>query len=1159
MRKKWHVIALCFFIIAPLLFGQGREYEGPVDPAGDQAALRESHMTGNRFHLYFNNQGRQGHWPFLDGSRFPGTSERGLDLFDSNVMIVGAKVYVENGSIPVTEPAELAAVDPADLDTLYYCLSGRSDHAIDTSPDGTVEWGFQPVFGYFNVNSESPAVSTDPGSWPPEGWPASGYERKWAGRWNGRFGPFPYAHMESYYVMNDAQDQENLQPERQARYYPRALSNVHIGDLRPEVTTQFGEPWGGVGIRVAVRGYQWDNPQTRDIIFWEYDVTNISDYNLLEVVFGFLMDLGIGHFFGTGDNEDDVGSFNDELDLSFCWDLNGIGYSNYYVGTLGFAFLESPGLPNDGIDNDDDGLVDEKRDNSASFLVDPYYHIQDLGRFLAAYGVKEEDLREHWDADEDQDWRDGEDLNENGIYDSGESAGDDVGLDGIAPGEENYPGPDADGTECNHKPDYVEGLNAEPNFAITDISESDMLGLSSFNLFFHHYANPEMWVTHDETCYENLANQELDNSYDDPANLNQTFSSGPFPLPKGRTERISMAVIASFENLATLNDEKIAPIQFERKKVVQTIYESDYRFARPPIMPKLFATPGDGVVILTWDDRSDKETRESLLSGENDFEGYRLYKSTDRNFSDAEMLRDGFGNPAGKLPIFQCDLKNDFKGFTDFAYVEGEGYYLGDNTGIQHFYIDNEVQNGRTYYYYLTAYDHGIKSMNIAPSENVATLVVDESENITFRTPNIQIVTPRPAVNGYIPPEIEMLTDTERMSGSGTVSFQVAEPANLKPGHTYKLMFNVDTLTARPRIPEEMSFTNNGFRIYDVTDSARLIYEENPDHFVRINILKSQETATRTAYYLNDLRPVNSDIFDGIQLRLDNLIKQAYWDSLNTGWVQGTGWMNFDINRGKMLTYPWKYDIVFTDQSTPYTTRYDGSWVYGIDNSRVQSEFFTDLSFPFYVENKLFIDPETGEFSRLDIVGVDANDDQAFDLYQDEMVAGYYYVLNNRARWLVSLFSINFNGVSEAEMPQPGDVFRIDFKRPFASFDSVMFRVVSPEEKGLKTEEDLDRIRVVPNPYIITNTMEPAVRNNNLNQRRRLMFVHVPGSCDIKIFTMSGYLVDEIQVDNADDNGIVHWDLLTREDLEIAPGVYIYHIKSNRSGKEKLGKFAVIK
>jgi len=108
--------------------------------------------------------------------------------------------------------------------------------------------------------------------------------------------------------------------------------------------------------------------------------------------------------------------------------------------------------------------------------------------------------------------------------------------------------------------------------------------------------------------------------------------------------------------------------------------------------------------------------------------------------------------------------------------------------------------------------------------------------------------------------------------------------------------------------------------------------------------------------------------------------------------------------------------------------------------------------------------------------------------------------------------------------------------------------------------EDMADIKVVPNPYIATNAMESAVSNPYLNQPRRLLFTHIPARCTIKIFTSSGVFVDEIKVtDNSAENGIVHWDMLTNEGLEIAAGVYLYHVKSEETGKEKLGKFAVVK
>ncbi len=89
--------------------------------------------------------------------------------------------------------------------------------------------------------------------------------------------------------------------------------------------------------------------------------------------------------------------------------------------------------------------------------------------------------------------------------------------------------------------------------------------------------------------------------------------------------------------------------------------------------------------------------------------------------------------------------------------------------------------------------------------------------------------------------------------------------------------------------------------------------------------------------------------------------------------------------------------------------------------------------------------------------------------------------------------------------------------------------------------------------------MEPAVGNIFLNQRRRILFTHIPAESEIRIYTTSGILVDKIEVNNTPSNGTVHWDLLSKEDLEIAAGMYVYHVKSILTGEEKIGKFAVIK
>ena len=112
-------------------------------------------------------------------------------------------------------------------------------------------------------------------------------------------------------------------------------------------------------------------------------------------------------------------------------------------------------------------------------------------------------------------------------------------------------------------------------------------------------------------------------------------------------------------------------------------------------------------------------------------------------------------------------------------------------------------------------------------------------------------------------------------------------------------------------------------------------------------------------------------------------------------------------------------------------------------------------------------------------------------------------------------------------------------------------------------ENDLKDIKVVPNPYVGTNAMEEAVINPFLNQPRKIMFTNLPPECVITVFTPSGVKVKTIRKNNS-SSGMVHWNLLNEEGLEIAAGMYLYHVKPNSTNQqlnkyEHLGKFAVIK
>jgi hypothetical protein len=1020
---------------------------------------------------------------------------------------------------------------------------------MDLDPTGTVEWGFYPVFGYFNETGEYVAQSNMSGSWPTGGWPSTGFETKWPGEWNGRFGRgVIYADQESYFVVNDAQDQENLGAEDNVKYFPRP--GHYVGDLKPDVTIQPGVPWGGLGLRVAVRGFQWNNPQARDAIFWEYSIANVSDYDLRDVAFGYWLDNAIG-----GDGDDDLGFFNKQVDMAYSWDINGVGAGGLPTGVMGFAYLESPGLAYDNQDNDGDGLIDEQRDNEPTGIIGPTAGITDLEAFLEFYSLNLEDLKEHWDADEDQDWEDGEDLNGDGIYQESEYYGDDIGIDGVAPGELNYFGPDLDGSECNHQPDFQEGVGCEPNFNTTDVSESDMVGLTAFRMFpipSHAPSNTTTWFKNDQAMWEVVGIDSLEEFEGNISNLVEVFASGSFPLYQGRVERISMSELHSYDPLTGLSSpDHSAPALFELKRIVQVIYEKDYRFAQPPKMPTLSATAGDGEVILTWDNVADTKTRDPFLDNVNDFEGYKVYRATDKYFSDSEVITDGYGTPMFMKPIYQCDLIDEIRGFTDFGLVNGMGYNLGYDTGINHVFRDNTVQNGRTYYYAIVAYDYGAPNIGpgISPSENNVVVELDEAEEIRSIGKNVAIVVPHQPAAGYVPPEIQVETN-EQLFGTGTINPQIIASGSLQPDHDYLLTFGIDTISTITDYDRGLLYTTNSFSVYDVTENYELLYEEKPESYIGNNFLYRD---TLDYWTLNTTSEVESDIFSGLQLTIQQDVETATFDYGNSGWITGSGYLNVIPSIYDGPSIPWDYKIIFTGEDSTYVgviTNKSGVRD-ELGNSISRNDVIVSPALDFYVVNESFGDNEV-----MDVIVQDMNNNDTFELFEDRILVG----APTETRWRATAFVLDFSFFDESTYPNAGDVYALSWKRPFFSMDSIHFSVSEADSLDIDLlKSGMDDIKVVPNPYVMTNMMEEAVSNPFLNQRRKLMFTHIPAECTIHIFTVSGVLVDKIEVENQPENGIIHWDMLTREGLEIAAGMYLYHIESNVTGDSKIGKFAVIK
>jgi len=1058
-----------------------------IDPnKGNIIYTKKGIMDGNLVRTIFLNHGEIAHWPDKPSGEWPkGT---GHQYVDGIAVIVQAETKDINNNIihPLeTNYREFIRKDP---------VSGRP-------------WGWAPLPGYANATQDEPAMSNKPSTWPPF-WPDRSSE--WSGLWNGFFGRgIQNADLETYFRMDDA-------PDKQYRYYPD-----------PADTTR-----GGLGLQVAVRGFQWSQVLAADVIFWYYEITNIAKQDYSKVVFAQYVDWGIG---GTEDSSDDRGLFDKELDIAYAFDGDGVGSpGNWYpVGVAGYAFLESPGITKDslglpqGNDDDDDGITDESRDNDAGVKIAGRTNViaelnsrYDMSKFLHFYNLMRVDdvpavqQGYWWTGDENANWRGYADLNENGRWDEGEPLYDDVGSDGLAPFDVNYTGPDADGSQGDGKPQQ-----GEPNFGILDKDESDQIGLTGFTIFPVHF-----YELHDDeqnwqvltTPVDTTAVQQLND-----VNLGMYFSAGArpmpqrgfpgnlFPLRKLQTERFSMALL--------FGDDRNDLIR--RKRTVQQIYNANYRFAKPPEKPQLVAVPGDRKVTLYWDSRAEQSYDPFLQQF--DFEGYRIYRSTEPSFLENLVITDAYGKSTFRKPIAQFDLIDSVQGLHPID-INGVKFDLGSETGLRHTYVDTDVQNGQTYYYAVVSYDRGFytrtadgRDDGIAPSECTSIIRTDLGGNAKPDI-NTAVVTPRAPSAGYVPPGIDG-SILHSGVGTGSFSIEVLNPDSVKTGHVYRVTFTNPT-----------PFQNNSKPLFTLTDETNgRILEQNKQ------VLGYPEETAIVDGFIGYIRN---------DAAIDVITSKSGWKVGNSNVIVKISSLESDpAYSGVAVKYPADFEIRFFNQIVDTSTQT------GFFDPQIPTKFTIWNT----TENKKaqFLLQDNRNDSSL------APGNKAIIVVGDSL--GKPAQLGNyRAAWKIEFFIDTLAG--PLRLPQPGDVYSMVTSKPFRTGETFQFKMKGSLVDPTKAKSDLDQIAVVPNPYVGAASWEPQNLFRSGRGERRIYFINLPAKCTIRIYTVSGNLVQTLH-HNADiDNGQEAWNLVSKDGMDISYGVYVYHVDAPGIG-EKIGKFAVVK
>ena len=970
----------------------------------------------------------------------------------------------------------------------------------ERSPDGSEYWTWEPLaysdegiyFADPNYDKIPTASDIDrdfdgkPDSWAYDWYNANLKEYVWPG--DLRQGA-SNADEEAFFVCDDRNNKE-------FEYYPF-----------PEDSAR-----KGLGLQIEYRYYQWANPLAEDIIFLIYKITNKSSKDLNEVTFGMWGDPHIG---GPSDWSDDLSYFDHDINMVYCWDEDGSasGSANN-PGYFGYKFLESPGNPYDQLDNDDDGMVDESRDNG---------------------------------IDDDNDW---------------DPEKDDIGVDGVP-----NTGDMGEGDGLPTAGDQYDIREpGEPNFEWTDLDESDMVGLTGFS----SPAFSGTTIADDQRVYDDF----LQPGVFDSANATQSgdyvfiYSSGPISLPAGETRRFSIALLVGEDH----DDLTLNAI------TAQDIYERNYQFAKPPDKPTITAVPGDERITLYWDhvaeESLDPISEEYDFEGYVIYRSTHPQFLDQQTITDAngskflfEPLKMFNGAPA------RFDLDNDYFGMSSVVYPGRGAYYtLGDNTGLVHSYVDsNNVLNGQTYYYAVVSYDHGSEELQIPPSECSKTITLNPTTNeLIIDVNTIRIVPSTPAI-GLVRGTIkDNLIEHRAGVTTGEITLDIVDYYSLENENQFEITFREsptrysikDLMPIEDQVVisieqyRQLSYQNidlESVQVYDVNGNIFVIDQDYEilDEMGKIKGIAGgsiTEGNTYTVSYLYypivnskavSLEETNP-IVDGIKVTVQDIelalnVENTKWSiSSSCSWSPEV----IPFNGADQFMYPGAYEVRFFDEivDTSSTTLHPS---FGI--SRMNFEVWDVTPGRIPMQEEVTIIEEGNNPDSLWSPG-----DRAI-IMDGEPLGG---------KWEFTFFLPDSGDTISAGA---GDVFFIDTHRPFAESDTLLFTTVASQYDKTVASGKLDSIYVVPNPYVVTNVLEQLDLQNPMDRGpRKIYFTNLPKECTISIYTVSGDLVETLEHNSDIENSQEHWDLTTKDNFPLAYGVYLYHVDAPGIG-EKLGRFAVIK
>ncbi|HDQ98922.1 MAG TPA: hypothetical protein ENN51_01350 [candidate division WOR-3 bacterium] len=665
------------------------------------------------------------------------------------------------------------------------------------------------------------------------------------------------------------------------------------------------------------------------------------------------------------------------------------------------------------------------------------------------------------------------------------------------------------------------------------VGPDNRLGMTSFKMFtieIDPVTDPAQYLTMAGYDYRTGVFSPYDSIDLAPADKRFIQSSGPFNLGPDQVEELIVATIAapygawgqSWEARKFPYNDSLVHLA-RLANTAQFIYDQGWLLPGPPPTPNVTLVPGDNTVRIVWDDLAEKtpDTYYERVAGDTsspgydpkylkyDFQGYVIYKSKD-------------GANWGILA--QYDKADSIL----FEYPPGGDSALPESlwikatdTGVRYSVVDDEVVNGFSYYYCVTAYDW-----------NYITTEWD-----TTRTPPVPVAWDTLILRSGIIANWSTIPRWNPVNYRGPETFvrtELGDTVNpgLKLTPNVVIPYEVEDKPYRLRFLAPEYLANNRTRY-------RYLVDDPADGALVVD-------TTAFSYTVGASFQQSVPVFNGQEMDLTLRVNTPP-RSFDTAYVLTGSYPQERVRAAASVPQQALWALRGSDYRIEWTMMEGTNRM----TARVFDETHGGLEVPYAPFSTMGDGPRHANgWAFVDRVVRNPSDTL-------KTSAGYIYICGGvvALNWDDQAGRADTLGAMIANIGA-GDEWMVYGNKTggTAPMHNVYELTARPGYEQVDSTYKLN-VKVVPNPYIVFDEWERSSDN------RMLKFTNLPHNCVIRVFTTSGDLVQTLHHSGDGTRphqygGTQDWDLLNSQYQLIAAGIYIFHVESDVG--EFTGKFAVI-